>query len=346
MDHEGRMARDEEFARWYRTYHPRIRALCTRILRDAAAAEDVAQEALLRAWTKHEEMREEDLGAWLSVVARNLCVSMVRRDGRLVVTDDLPEKADFGSDPAMEAGRRESRRNVRRALAKLGDRHRRVIYLSEVREVDYAEIGEELGLTAEGARSIAFRARRVLRDHLAAVGEGFTGVLVGVRVRFRELRLRTRDFARSGEAGSVPLMQAGLNLALALGVTIAGAAGFGQLSGNPARSGGPFAAAHRAVAAPQLEAPPSLDGNAAAPSTEAGDPRKAPKLLQKPTVDGPIYDDNGGHDIDIDVHGHHVGVSGHREEDDGLGAAYWAMDSAVGAACGQQPQICEALDGD
>ena len=260
MEHEGRMARDEEFARWYRTYHPRIRALCNRILRDAAAAEDVAQEALLRAWTKHEEMREEDLGAWLAVVARNLCISAVRRDGRLVVTDEVPEKADFGADPAVEAGRRESRRNVQLALAKLGDRHRRVIYLSEVREVDYEEIGTELGLTAAGARSIAFRARRMLREHLAAVGEGFSGVLLGFRVRIRSFAHRSRTTAFGFEAGSGHFLNLAMSVVLVTGFALGGS--FATTA--PAHVGGSVlssvpASAERAVAGsrPTVAAAPS-----------------------------------------------------------------------------------------
>jgi len=116
MNHESKMERDEAFARWYRLHHPRIRSLCARILRDESMAEDMAQEALLRAWTRHHEMREEDLGAWLTVVARNLCISSMRRDRRLVSMDPLPEAIDHGADPAVAAERRETRRNVRRAM--------------------------------------------------------------------------------------------------------------------------------------------------------------------------------------------------------------------------------------
>lgn len=217
MQHEGRLARDEEFARWYHAHHDRIRALCARILRDPIAAEDMAQETLLRAWQRRDQMREEDLGAWLSVVARNLCLSAIRKDGRLIITDELPERADHNADPAVEVGRRESRRNVRRALGKLGDRNRRVIDLREVREANYEEIGSELGVSAEGARAIAFRARRVLREHLSAVGEGFSGVLLGIRIRVRTTAMRGRSWMAS-EPAMTPLLQAGLAIAITTGV--------------------------------------------------------------------------------------------------------------------------------
>ncbi len=220
MEHDDKLAHDAEFARWYRSHHDRIRALCARILRDPIAAEDVAQETLLRAWERREQMREEDLGAWLSVVARNLCLSMLRKDGRLIVMDELPERADVWADPAIEVGRRESRRHVRKALGLLGERSRRVIDLREVREADYDEIGSELGVSAEGARAIAFRARRVLREHLAAVGEGFSGIFIGVKIRVRSW---SRHASRSLEAWAGTAMQAGLSLTLVVGVGTSGA---------------------------------------------------------------------------------------------------------------------------
>src|SRR5437867_2987308 len=99
MDHEDRMRRDADFARWYTLHHDRIRGLCARILRDDAAAEDIAQETLLRAWTRREELRDEDIGAWLSVVARHACVSYLRKHGRTTPVDVLPEAPDSDADP-------------------------------------------------------------------------------------------------------------------------------------------------------------------------------------------------------------------------------------------------------
>ena len=222
MEHEGRMARDEEFAGWYQTYYPRIRSLCARILRDPVAAEDIAQEALLRAWTRHDELRQEDLGAWLSVVARNLCVSAMRRDGRLVPIAKVPERSDPAVDPAQAAGLGETRSHLRQALAKLGDRHRRAVVMREVREVGYKEIGSELGVTAQGARSIAFRARRVLREHLIAAGEDFSGMLLGFRVRLQNSFARVRP-AKATEPVLAQLIQAGLAIAMTSGMVLGGA---------------------------------------------------------------------------------------------------------------------------
>lgn len=281
MEHDDKMAHDAEFARWYTTHHDRIRALCSRILRDPTAAEDIAQETLLRAWERREQMREEDLGAWLSVVARNLCLSSLRKDGRVFVTDEIPDRPDFGADPAIEVGRRESRRNVRRALGRLGPRSRKVIDLREVREADYDEIGSELGLSAEGARAIAFRARKAMREHLTAVGEGFSGILVGIRVRISNLSHRVRQSASAAEAGSTPALQAALNFALATGIAIS------TIAGGSVGSGRAVPEASTVVAAP-ISTTEQAGGSQAAPpaSVAASDHQAAaaPKKLNIPTV--------------------------------------------------------------
>ncbi len=215
MDHENRMRRDAEFARWYTTHHDRIRSFCARILRDDASGEDLAQETLLRAWTRRDRMREEDLGAWLTVVARNLCVSHLRRHKRVVPTEFLSDVPDEAADPAREVERIESRRAVRKAMREVGERNRILLFRREVEEVDYAALGAEFGLTAGGTRSVLFRARRVLRDRLAAVGEGVGAWIFGVRVR---LSRWTRDNPVVVEATAGPMLQAGLSLVLAVGL--------------------------------------------------------------------------------------------------------------------------------
>ena len=258
MNHDEKMAHDEVFARWYREHHSRIRAQCTRMLRDPAMAEDMAQEALLRAWTRHDSMREEDLGAWLSVVARNLCISALRRDKRLVSTDAVPEALDNDADPAVAVGRLETRRNIRRAMGKLGERHRRVLYLRDVSEAEYEDIGQEFGLTSEGARSIAFRARRVLREHLAAVGEGFGAWIFGIRVRFFQKTERLRGAMGSVDGSGGAALQAGMNLALAAGLALATIGSVGGLREGDARGPSPGATS----VASHSEAAPSMTGAA------------------------------------------------------------------------------------
>src|SRR5437879_4441207 len=131
-DDRGITREDSEvFARWFERYHDRILRQCVRLLRDRPAAEDITQETLLRAWLGRERMREEELGSWLSVVARNLCISHMRRQTKQIPTDTLPELPDRSADPARHAERAETRRALGSAMRHVGERNRRLILMRE-----------------------------------------------------------------------------------------------------------------------------------------------------------------------------------------------------------------------
>ena len=73
----------------------------------------------------------------------------------------------------------------------------------------------------EGVRSLAFRARRVMREHLVAVGEGFGAWIFGIRVRIFQRTERLRGFLGSADGSGAPAFQAGVNFALAAGLALA-----------------------------------------------------------------------------------------------------------------------------
>lgn len=232
---------DETFERWFREYHTRLLAQCRRIVGDAATAEDIAQETLLRAWLGRDRMREEDLGAWLSVVARNLCISHLRRQKKQIPTEVLPETPDEAADPSRIVERLESRRAVRRAMRQVGGRHGRVLQLRDIEGVEYEKLRTELGLSEAGARTVLFRARRMLRDRLVAIGEGIAVVYGAVKLRVKSLDHRARMIVNDAAAAS--FVQAGAVVFVAATVAFsswtapgaASLAGLGRARSTPAR---------------------------------------------------------------------------------------------------------------
>src|ERR1700755_1329870 len=82
---------------------PRLLALATRMLGDAAAAEDVAQEAMLRVWRQAPRWKpgKAKFDTWLHRVALNLCHDRLRRSRREVLVDEVPDRAD--NDPLPDA---------------------------------------------------------------------------------------------------------------------------------------------------------------------------------------------------------------------------------------------------
>mgnify|MGYP000271237850 FL=1 len=83
-------------------FTPRALAHAQRVLGDAAEAEDVAQEAMMRLWRMAPDWRagEAQLGTWLYRVVANLCTDRLRKR-RTVDIDSLPERAD--KSPSADA---------------------------------------------------------------------------------------------------------------------------------------------------------------------------------------------------------------------------------------------------
>jgi RNA polymerase sigma-70 factor (ECF subfamily) len=149
---------------------PRLLALAARMLGDAAEAEDVTQEAMLRLWRAAPDWEEDGaaVGAWLHRVATNLCLDRLRRRGRSGALEDAPEPADPAPSAldALDAADRASA--LRAALAVLPDRQRAAIVLRHFEGRANPDIAAAMGLSVEAVESLQARGRRALATALAA----------------------------------------------------------------------------------------------------------------------------------------------------------------------------------
>jgi RNA polymerase sigma-70 factor (ECF subfamily) len=162
-----------DFDDWYRSHHRQLESYCARFLHDEAAAADVAQEALLRAWTRRDTFTgPEQVRPWLWRVARNLCIDTIRLRQRTLPSAAIPDRpAGDAADPTKPIEVEEDRRTVRAALKVLSVRHRTLLMRRDVYGVGYEDLADELGLSVEGARAVVFRARRCLQHHYTALRE-------------------------------------------------------------------------------------------------------------------------------------------------------------------------------
>jgi RNA polymerase sigma-70 factor, ECF subfamily len=140
-------------------------------LQDGAAAADVAQETLFRAWSHRDRFTEPtQVRPWLWRVAHNLCIDAIRLRRRMVPSDTLPDEPS--TDRTAEPGRRleleDERRSVRDALNELSPRHRELLVRRELDGEAYEDLAAEMGVSVEGARAVLFRARRCLQHQLDA----------------------------------------------------------------------------------------------------------------------------------------------------------------------------------
>ena len=191
---QGAAPRVPSYEDWYRTYFAPLRRRCARQLGDDAAADDVAQEALLRAW-QHRDRLDPELGIypWLCTVAQRLCVDAHRSRDRLVRLSDIADTEDDRPQPGADIETAVDREVVRRAMGTLPARHRHALLLRDVEELPYPEVADRLGVSVGGARILLFRARENLRSRYDALSGSLAGVLAVLRFRVRRAGVRVGD---------------------------------------------------------------------------------------------------------------------------------------------------------
>jgi RNA polymerase sigma-70 factor (ECF subfamily) len=150
------------------------------VLNDDAEAEDVVQEAYVRAFTHLDGFRgEAQLSTWLTRIALNEALGRLRRRRTTVGLKDIDAISDQGearviylpsarqdSDPEAAAARAEVRRLLERAVDQLPDHFRVVFMLRDIEEMSVEETASHLGLRPETVKTRLHRARRLLREAL------------------------------------------------------------------------------------------------------------------------------------------------------------------------------------
>ena len=137
--------------------------LALRKLRDAAEAEDVAQEALLRLWKIAPDWRagEAKVSTWLYRVVSNLATDRLRKR-RNVGLDEAPEIADDRASALEDLIVRDRMAALDEALEQLPERQRLAVTLRHIEGLSNPEIAEALETGVEAVESLTARAKRAL----------------------------------------------------------------------------------------------------------------------------------------------------------------------------------------
>ncbi len=167
----ARIARGDEpaFRVLARRHVPAAIRLARRILGNAAEAEDVAQEAMLRVWTH--APRWQPLAAfrtWLTRVVVNLCLDRKRR-APWVELEAAGEIVDVSLGPGEKMEGEERERLLAAAIDRLPERQRIAIVLSYSEGMSNAQVAEMLGTSVSAVETLLVRGKQSLRRTLGAM---------------------------------------------------------------------------------------------------------------------------------------------------------------------------------
>lgn len=158
----------EEFDRIVQEYQDRIFRLAYSILRNRPAAEEAAQDVLLRVWKGLPGFRaESSLSTWIYTITRNVCLNALsRRELRPVSLEEAALRREVERRAAADWEVAEAP-HAADLLNRLPAKYRQVVALFYMQEKSYDEVARMLDLPAGTVKTYLFRARKSLAEELA-----------------------------------------------------------------------------------------------------------------------------------------------------------------------------------
>nr|MBL8410907.1 sigma-70 family RNA polymerase sigma factor [Dechloromonas sp.] len=142
---------------------PRLRRYARALVGERAAADDLVQDTLERAWQRRAQWRPgSDLRAWLFSIMHNIRVDQIRRHG--VPTQTLDDAAILPTRATQSDGLEMN--DLSNALAQLPEDQRAVLLLVALEEMRYEEVASALGIPVGTVMSRLSRGRERLRQIL------------------------------------------------------------------------------------------------------------------------------------------------------------------------------------
>lgn len=155
----------KDFTRQVTPIKNRLFRFAMRMMDNAAEAEDVVQEVLIKLWHGRGELASiKNLEAWSIRLTRNLSVDKMR--SKHAKTADLDEQFDAVSDaqnPAQYTESNDSIQHIHQLIQALPEKQRLVLQLRDIEELSYKEIMEILDMPMNQVKVNLFRGRQSLK---------------------------------------------------------------------------------------------------------------------------------------------------------------------------------------
>lgn len=178
----SRAGSQDAYAELLGRYERPVFTLVLRMVRDRSLAEDLAQEAFVKAFGKLASFdRARKFSSWLFKIAHNTAIDHLRRRELQTVSLDEPAGDDpdaaprpvedvAGHTPFQTAEQADLSRALTRAVGELRPEYRQVVVLRYQAGLEYAEIAEETGFPLGTVKTYIHRARKELSEVLGAEG--------------------------------------------------------------------------------------------------------------------------------------------------------------------------------
>lgn len=207
----------QAFDELYRRYHHRLVAYCQRRVGDRHVAEELAQDAFVRALRALPTFAgERRFYPWLVVIAQRLCIDHHRRSARVEPSAEIETGAVEPDHDALWAA--VDHGHLASAVERLAPRHREVLELREQRGWSYQQLASHLGVPVTTVEALLHRARKALRREYAAVAGEDAGRLAAFG-GLAALLVRTKGWLAALRAEQVAPAAAAATLA---GVAVLG----------------------------------------------------------------------------------------------------------------------------
>lgn len=152
-------------------HSPVLFRVAWRLMRDEGAAEDVVQEALIKAWNKLPDFRgDASFRSWATRITVNTAMDQLRKQGRRRQheTESLPNAPEAADEGALQPDRQiDLSRQTAAAMEQLSDRERAALMLRHYEGHSISEIAQMLEITTGACKQTIFRAVRKMRVALA-----------------------------------------------------------------------------------------------------------------------------------------------------------------------------------
>jgi RNA polymerase sigma-70 factor (ECF subfamily) len=168
---QARQGDKAAFGKLVEAYQTPVYNLAYRMLNNAGEAEEAAQEAFIRAYTRLDSYDPaHKFSTWMLSITSNYCIDLIRKRRALLLSLDEPLPphpalmSDNSKGPEAQAVMNEQQAMVQALLQELPEDYRETVVLRYWYDLSYDEIAEMMDTTVSAIKSRLFRARRLLAE--------------------------------------------------------------------------------------------------------------------------------------------------------------------------------------